>query len=91
MSNGGMGGMADRAADKTNEELKNEELQMLLDTRVNFEDLRPQVSDQAAYDELIAAVDEATRTNNDLALLKSRLKTAGKASVEIFNKIKPFL
>lgn len=88
---GGMGGLGKEATDKTNAELQDEEAQLLLDTHVNLEDLRPKVSDQEAYDALIAAVDEATRHNKDLGLLKSRVKEIGEAGIKVFNKIKPFL
>jgi hypothetical protein len=86
-----MGNLSNKAANKTNTELRDEEAQLLLDTRVNLEDLRPKVSDQETYDALIAAVDEATRHHNDLALLKSRVKEMGEAGIKVFNKIKSFL
>ena len=89
--NGGMGGLADETAKQTDAELKEEELKVLLDTNVNLEDLRPNVGDDATYTKLINAVKEATDKNKDIALLKKRVKALGKAGVDVFNKIKPFL
>lgn len=49
----------------------------------DLEALRPKISDEAALNELIAAVEAATKNNEDLARLKSRLETLGENVVKI--------
>jgi parvulin-like peptidyl-prolyl isomerase len=66
------------------DELLEGELQALLNaTRSDLERLLPRVSDTVTYNQLIAAVDEATRRNESLAQLKSRLQQLGRQAVRI--------
>ncbi len=56
-------------------------------TRSDLEALRPQIADQALYDQLIALVEEATGKNMDLALLQERLKTLGSGAVQLSKEV----
>lgn len=66
------------ASSRHTDEMLEEELQALLSaSRLQLEELRPHVTDEKAYDELIAAVEEATRGNEQTELLKEKLIQGG--------------
>ena len=56
-------------------------------TNTDLEALRPKVTDQAAYDQLIAVVEEASRKNMDLAMLEQRLKSLGSSVVSVAKEV----
>lgn len=67
-------------ARKRTDELLAEELQALANaTTTDLDGLRPRVSDPAAYAKLLAAVEESTRQNENIAQLRERLGKAGQA------------
>lgn len=84
---GRMGNLGQTALDQTNRELADTELQILLDTTIDWEQLRPQVSDQETYDKLIDTVEQATTNNENLAQLKIRIEALGQAGLEITRKV----
>ena len=84
----GMRDQGRKTFDRTNQELENKEAEVLLKTTIDWKALRPQVEgDDALWDELIKAVDEATEHNNDLALLKQRLTALGTEGMELVQKV----
>ena len=84
-------GMRDRGRktfDRTNQELADKEAAVLLRTTIDWEALRPQIADDGApWDKLVAAVNEATQNNNDLALLKQRLTALGTEGMDLVQKV----
>lgn len=56
-------------------------------TMSDLEALRPQIADQALYDQLITLVEEATGKNMDLALLQQRLKTLGSGAFQLSKEV----
>jgi hypothetical protein len=84
---GPMGKKGDKTLKRTDRELADEELQVLLVTDIDWEKLRPQIKDKTAYDNLIGAVEEANRKNKDIALLKTRLQALGKESWTLAKKV----
>lgn len=56
-------------------------------TRTDLETLRPKITDQKAYDELIAIVEEASSKNMDLALLQQRLEKLGSNVVQVGKEV----
>ncbi len=74
---GGMDKLAAKTAKGTNEKLAAAEAQLLASTTVSLESLKPRISDKASFDQLVAAVKESTRQNEDIAQLQNRLKTLG--------------
>jgi hypothetical protein len=56
-------------------------------TRTDQETLRPKITDQKAYDELIAIVEEASSKNMDLALLQQRLEKLGSNVVQVGKEV----
>jgi uncharacterized protein (DUF342 family) len=69
------------------DQLLQDELEALKNaTRTDLEALRPDMTDENTYDELIAAIEEATRRNEDLAQLKERLEKLGSAAVVVAKK-----
>lgn len=55
-------------------------------TSTDLEKLRPKITDQAAYDQLIAAVTEATNRNESIAQFRERLEKLGSTTINVFNK-----
>ena len=69
------------------DELLEDELQALQNaTRTDLENLRPNITDEETYNKLIAAVEEATRRNEDLAQLKARLEKLGSTAISVVRK-----
>lgn len=56
-------------------------------TNTDLEALRPKITEQAAYDQLIAVVEEASRKNMDLAMLEQRLKSLGSNVVQVAKEV----
>jgi len=84
---GRMASLGDKSRDKTNLELSDTEASLLLSTTIDWEALRPQVTDQQTYDRLIEQVKLATANNENLAQLKVRLETLGKEGWQLAQKI----
>ena len=84
---GPMGKKGNETLKRTDRELADEALKVLLITDIDWEKLRPQISDQAVYDKLIIAVEEATGKNRDIALLKTRLQALGKEGWTLAKKV----
>ncbi len=72
-----------RSAEAADKELEGE-LEILRQANLlDLESLKPQISDPAAFDVLLAAVQEASAHNESLAQVKSRIKTLGKGVVQV--------
>ena len=84
---GRMKDLGDETVNETDAELADEEAALLLRTDVDWERLRPKISDQPTYDRLIAAVQEATRRNESMAQLRNRLKDLGTAGMSLAKKV----
>ncbi len=84
---GRMAGRGDRAAARTNAELAEQELQVLLQTTIDWEEIRPEITDQETYDALIAAVQAATAQNENIAQLKDRLAALGSGGAALVKKV----
>ena len=79
------------AADKADEQFATELAALKGMSKSDLETLRPKVSDAAALDLLIAAVETATKNNEDIAQLKSRLETLGENVVKIAKEAATFI
>ena len=84
---GRMANLGKKTFEKTDAELSDNEANILLTTSINWEDLRPQVSDKEAFDKLITAVQESTQNNENLAQIKTRLTTLGKEGIAVAKKV----
>jgi hypothetical protein len=82
---------AEEAAAQASEELSTEFEALKAATAVDIENLKPQVSDADAYDQLIAAVQQATANNESIAEFKNRLKALGENVVAVWEEVKPLL
>ncbi len=66
------------ASSRHTDEILEEELQALLAvSRVELEELRPHITDEETYNQLIAAVEEAERLDEQTEQLKKRLIQGG--------------
>jgi hypothetical protein len=79
--------LADQAADAADAALKNDEVALLARTAVDLNTLRPQVSDKASFDQLIAAVNESTRRNESIAQLQQRITDLGKGALDVAKEV----
>ena len=84
---GRMADLGNKTFDRTNAELSDEEAKILLETNIDWEALRPKISDQEIYNRLIHEVQAATQKNENLAQLKDRLSTLGKEGLSVAKKI----
>ena len=66
-----------RVADETDRELDEKLTKLRKATESDLEALKPQITDAAEYEKLIAVVKEANERNESLAQLKDRLKQFG--------------
>ena len=88
---GRMAKLGDQTFKKTNQEFADEEAELLLRTSIDWEALRPKVTDSALYDQLIAIVNEATQKNESIAQLKNRLSQLGKEGFNLVKKVVKFI
>ena len=87
----GMRGIGDEIAKETDEELLAEEAELLLRTATRLESLRPKVSDKAAFDQLIQAVQASTAQHEDVAALRGRIAALGEGTVKVAKLVAGFL
>jgi N-acetylglucosamine kinase-like BadF-type ATPase len=84
---GRMAKLGEQAYKETEQELANEEVELLLVTSIEWEALRPQVTNDAIYDQLIAVVNEATQRNESIAQLSKRLQQLGEEGQALAKKV----
>jgi len=84
---GGMGDLSDEAARETDEVLRDQEVKLLAETKIDWKRLRPEIADQQTYDALAAAVQAATSGNETLAQLKVRVQSLGKEGAAVARKV----
>jgi len=84
---GRMAGIGNKTIDKTNSQLSDIELDVIANTSVDWESLKPQITDKESYENLIKAVNETTQKNEDIALLKNRLEKMGKGVMSVAKKV----
>jgi N-acetylglucosamine kinase-like BadF-type ATPase len=84
---GRMAKLGEQAYKETEQELADEEVELLLVTSIEWETLRPQVTNDAIYDQLIAAVNEATQRNESIAQLSKRLQQLGEEGQALAKKV----
>jgi hypothetical protein len=84
---GRMSKLGEQAYKKTEQELADEEVELLLETSIDWEALRPKVTNAALYDQLISVVNEATQQNENIAQLRDRLKQLGKEGLALAKKV----
>ena len=82
-----MAKLGEQAYKETEQELADEEVELLLVTSIEWETLRPQVTNDAIYDQLIAAVNEATQRNESIAQLSKRLQQLGEEGQALAKKV----
>ena len=79
--------IADEAADAVDKVLADKELDVLSGTTVDWDTLRPQVTDKETFDKLIAAVNASTKSNESKAQLKSRLQALGTEGLAVAKRV----
>ncbi len=84
---GRMAKLGNKVFKKTEGDLADEELELLAETSIDWEELRPKVGDSDIYDQLISEVQEATRNNESLSQLKNRLQKLGEGGMKLAGKI----
>ena len=79
--------IADEAADTVDKKLEQHELEVLTRTSIDWEALRPQVTDQDAFNRLMAAVNASTKNNESKAQLKNRLQALGTEGLAVAKRV----
>jgi len=74
---GGMSNLAQETRRKVDEAMRVIEEQIIKSTTVNMADLRPQITDKGAFDQLLAVVNEATQRNYSAAELQEKIAVLG--------------
>jgi len=87
----GMGGRGAITAAKVNEALASEEAKLIRDSSSQLENLKPRVSDPAAYEKLIKAVAESTQCNESVAAFKERVSKLGEGVMKVAKEVYSFL
>lgn len=69
-----------------------DELNVLMKaTQTDLEALRPKITDQNKYDQLMAICKEATQRNMNVAMLKERIEMLGTTVVKVAKEASTFL
>lgn len=76
-----------RTSRKRTDKLFADEVKMLMKAAANLKDLRPRVTDKATYDKLVREVNEATRQNEDLAMLQDRIEKLGSTGISVLKEV----
>lgn len=84
---GGMGKLSKKTMENVDMELKEKELALLKETDVDLESLRPQVSDEKSFNDLIEAVKAATDHNESIAELRQRIANLGEGVVKVAKEV----
>jgi hypothetical protein len=79
--------IAAKSAAAADDTLAGREAALLKSTSVNLEALRPQISDQASFNQLIAAVNESTQRNESIAELQQRITNLGKGALAVAKQV----
>lgn len=79
--------IGNRAAQAANEALADRELELLKESEIDFEALRPKTTDPEVYDSLVKAVKESREANENIAQLGARIKTLGSAAIQLAKKV----
>ena len=82
-----MGNRTHETAEKESKILTDQEIDLLLNTAIAWETLRPQISDKESLKKLIAEVHEATRKNENITQLKARMEALGSNVIRVVKKI----
>jgi len=82
-----MGKLAHVASRKTDKALEERELEVLLETNVDWDMLRPQVTDTATFDKLRKVVEESTSKNERIARLRKSIEGIGKEGINLAKSI----
>ena len=59
---------------ETDQNLADQEVEMLLNTSIDWESLRPQITNQTIYNSLMTEVKDSTQRNESAAQLKNRIQ-----------------
>ena len=84
-------GMRDRAresAKKTNQRLAQREKELLLETSIDWQAMRPEIGSDDDYQQLIAAVEEATQHNEMVGSVLERLEKLGSEGLKLAQKVR---
>lgn len=87
----GQRGRARRTRERIDARFAEIENNLLADTTLDWQSIRPELTDQAEYDRLMVIVNEATQRNESIGQLVDRLKALGSGSAELLAKVKKFV
>ena len=88
---GGMRDLAEAARERVDAQLAEIENNLLADTTLDWQSIRPELTDQAEYDRLMAIVNESTQRNESIGQLVDRVKALGAGGADLLAKVKKFV
>ena len=83
-------GMRDRAkltATNVDHKLAHRELELLAKTAINTDELSPNITSHPHYNELMSIINNASESNNKIALLETNITQLGESGWQLANKI----
>jgi len=80
-------GASRQSAEAADQELADDLAKIQQANTIDLENLKPQLSDVEAFDQLVTAVKVATAQNEDLAQLQSRIKSLGEGVVRVAKEV----
>ncbi len=83
--------LSDETAKKVDEQLREEELALIRQTTIDWDSLRPQITDSETFENLMAIVKESTKQNESIAQFKDRVKKLGSKGIEVATRIASLL
>ena len=87
----GMRNRARKTRARIDAQLADIESNLLTNTALDWESIRPELADAAEYERLMAVVNESTQRNESIGQLVSRLKAFGAGSAKLLEKVKAFI
>ena len=87
----GMDSIAKKSADVTDGILANREKELLSETSIDWEAMKPTIGSKADYEQLISVVAKATEHNESVGAVLDRLKKLGTDGIALAKKVKGLL
>ena len=84
----GMGEIGDSVANNTNDALAEREKELISETTIDWNAMRPQIGSESDYQKLMDAVQKATDHNETVAAVVERLEKLGTEGLALAKKVR---
>jgi hypothetical protein len=83
--------LAGESADEANRKLADREKQLLVDTGISWDDMKPKIGSEEDYQKLMKVVGEATAKNESLGAFFERLEKLGTEGYALAKKVRDLI